>query len=69
MHANSFILKDSNGKPRAVLGLAKNMPLLCLYDEKEEPRVTVAVLSDGPHLILRDDKGNPLPIKQVYHPV
>jgi hypothetical protein len=50
-------------KPRAVLGLAKNMPLLCLYDEKEEPRATIAVLTDGPHLDLRDEKGNKFPIR------
>jgi hypothetical protein len=56
-------LSDNNGKPRAVLGVTKNMPLLCLYDEREEPRATLAVLADGPHLVLRDAKGNLLPIR------
>jgi hypothetical protein len=63
VRANNFVLEDTNGKPRAVLGLAKKMPLLCLYDEREKPRATLALLADGPHIVLRDEKGNSLPIR------
>jgi hypothetical protein len=60
---SGITLNDKDGKHRAVLAVTQNVPILCLYDDKEEPRASLAVTKDGPHLNMRDAKGQLVPIR------
>ena len=57
IRANSFILEDENGKPRAELSVGKDGPWLSLRDENGKGRVNLSVDKDGPGLWLFDEKG------------
>lgn len=57
VEAQSFILKDSNGRVRAELGLTGSSPSLKFKDENGSALVTLALNSDapgGPLLLLSD---------------
>ena len=41
IRANSFIVEDENGKPRATLGMNDGVAMLALYDENGKTRVTL----------------------------
>jgi mono/diheme cytochrome c family protein len=45
--AEKFILRDTDGKARAELGLHAGQPTLALLDEKEKPRARLIVAPDG----------------------
>ncbi len=55
--ANEFVLKDTDGKARAMLTMLKDGPALCLYDESINPGAVLTVTKGGPALRLFDKKG------------
>jgi hypothetical protein len=57
IRANSFVLDDENGKPRAILGLNKNNLLLGLQDENGKPCASLGVDEHGPALKLFGSDG------------
>jgi hypothetical protein len=57
IRANQFILKDENGKTRAVLSVSKEGPALVLFDETGKPRAGLDAGKDGPGLVLADETG------------
>jgi len=57
IRANSFVLEDENGKPRAGLSMTEDGPSLELYNEKGEVRVGLIVYKDAPLLTLLDENG------------
>ena len=54
VEAQSFVLKDENGKVRAELGMAGHGPLLALYDEDGARRAVLGIAERGPGLFLLD---------------
>ncbi len=59
IRATQFILEDESGKPRAMLNMTKDGPMLALYDENGKHRVGLGVGEKGPVLSLLDEIGNP----------
>ncbi len=57
IEAERFILKDSNGRVRADLGMDKNGVRLLLQDENEKVRLNAAVFAEGPGIALFDENG------------
>ncbi len=54
VEAQSFVLKDENGKVRAELGMAGHGPLLALYDEDGAQRAVFGIAERGPGLFFLD---------------
>jgi len=52
IRANSFVLEDENGKPRAGLHMTKYGPSLALNDEKGVARAALNMAKYGPGLML-----------------
>lgn len=52
VRANSFVLVDAQGKPRATLGMYADQPRLALSDTNGTVRAALAVSSGGPVLMM-----------------
>jgi hypothetical protein len=59
VEAEQFVLKDSKGKTRAILGTQQEEPFLALLDPTGKPRAAVAIHGEDPHLLLYDRLGQP----------
>lgn len=57
VHAKKFVLEDSKGEMRGMLGLVAGNPTLLMLDEKAEPRIGMYVKRDGPKMDLGADGG------------
>ncbi len=55
IRANTFVLEDKNGHPRAILALVDGGPTLSLFDENEKPRAMLALVDSEPTLTLLDE--------------
>lgn len=55
IEANEFVLRDSEGKKRAVLGLEDGQPNLVLFDASGNAKVLLASTEDGPGLVFYAD--------------
>ena len=51
VEANEFVLRDLEGKKRAVLGLEDGQPNLVLFDASGNAKVLLASTEDGPGLV------------------
>jgi hypothetical protein len=57
VRANSFLLVDKDGKPRADLGLLTDgNPALTFYDKERKPRAILGVANDGSPVLFFIDK-------------
>ena len=57
IRANSFIVEDENGKPRASLSVLKGGPALLLNDENGKLSALLEVIKEGPRLWMHDENG------------
>ena len=55
IRANSFILEDENGKPRASLDVVNDGPVLLMFDENVKTRVQMDVFKNEPRLSMTDE--------------
>lgn len=56
LEAEMFVLRDTDGKSRAALGLVDDATFLLLNDRDGRPGVTLSVLPDGPRMLSLLDK-------------
>src|SRR5262245_42321505 len=61
VEAEKFVLRDTNGRQRAALGLTRSADdpsvAFILYDEEERSRAALGVNKDGPGLYFTDPSG------------
>lgn len=60
LEAERFILRDEQGKMRALLGMSPTGPSLGIYDVASRKRLEMALRHDEPRLVLYDARGNPM---------
>jgi len=58
IRANTFILEDANGKPRASMSMDKDGPSLVMCDANGKTRAGMSASEDGSGLVLADENGN-----------
>ncbi len=56
LEAEMFVLRDTDGKGRAALGLVDDTTFLLLNDKDGKPGVALSVLPDGPRMVSLLDK-------------
>jgi hypothetical protein len=57
IEAEKFILRDADGKQRAVLAVSEKGPSLSFFDENEKRRSSYAVSKEGSHLFMESPDG------------
>lgn len=57
IEAEEFILKDSQGKTRARLGIEGEEPFLALLDPRGKPRAALAIHEGNPYMLLYNHLG------------
>ena len=57
VEAQGFVLRDSEGKMRANLGIVEDEPGLAIFDSSGTPRAVMSVPPEGPRLLLSDGGG------------
>jgi hypothetical protein len=60
IEAERFILRDEQGKMRAVIGMSPTGPSVAIYDREVRKRLEMALRQDEPRLVLYDAGGNPM---------